>query len=122
MSDTCTSQEEDGSPSTVDGLEKRPLGGDPIPQTHANVEKEIDPAIESEPQPATDSVTLQDCINKDQDEQRLTELRYANPHGTFITGMDVDSEVGQNGHVKLERTVHLVTTALQFARYTILCL
>ena len=33
------------------------------------------------------------------EDQPTKELRYTNPHGTFITGIDVSSEVGDAAHV-----------------------
>ena len=89
-----TSQEVNVDLHTDDKLEDFPSGGDPVTQIHDNVESEIEEAVEVESQAATsESVTL-----KGSGEQQLAELRYANPHGTFITGIDINSEVGPIYH------------------------
>ena len=90
-----TSQEVDIDLDTNDNLEEVPSKGDPVTQIHhINVENDIKVGVAVEPQAATTvSVTP-----KGLGEQQLAELRYANPHGTFITGIDVNSEVGLTCH------------------------
>lgn len=93
-----TSQEVSINLHTNDKLEDFPSGVDQVTQTRDNVEIEIKRGVEVESPATSVSVTP-----KGPGEQQLAELRYANPHGTFITGVDVNSEVGRTSHC---RTVH----------------
>ena len=71
-------------------VEEASLKDNPLTETHDNSDKESKPDAEIE---ATPLVSAPPPVTED---QPLREFRYANPHGTFITGIDVNSEVGRD--------------------------
>lgn len=82
-----------------DLVEEASLKDNPLTETNDNSDKESKPDAEIE---ATPLVSAPPPVTED---QPLREFRYANPHGTFITGIDVNSEVGRDAVMCHHETV-----------------